>query len=1142
MNNRDFCHLHVHNEFSYLDGYGTAKQYVTRAKELDFSALGLTNHGNIDGFIEFQKKCREQEIVPVLGCEAYIVPDLKVKEKGEKRGHVTLLIKNQQGFENLCKMLTIANLEGMYYKPRIDYSLLIEYCKGLIVLTGCSASFLNLSKGMNLFDKLYKILGDDLYIEIMPLDFKDQIIHNEKCLNIQYPEVNYVATNDCHYVEEGEDKVQEVLLAVQSKAKWDDPKRWKFGFSGLYLKTANEMLSSFRRIKVDNGVARNALETTMGIVDKCKNFSIERKQVFLPKVPGYENKEETFLLNLAYSKVQELCEKGGWNERRYVRYVERLEGEWRLIKSKKFILYFMIVWELINWCKKNNIMIGPGRGSGPGSLFAYLLNITSVDPIKYKLLFSRFISEDRIDFPDIDIDFEDKKRHLVRQHLGDLYGEENVASLSTFLTMKGRAAIRDVCRVFDVNQKEVDFFSKSIEQFSDDEEGGINEALKTVEGKEFYRRHEDEVELAIKLQGQKRSVGQHAAGVIISAENLREGTRGNLCIRADNIVINWSMDDAEYMGLMKLDILGLNTLSILNETKRLIKINRKEEIIYEKILLDDPKVYSEISDGNNIGVFQLNLYNTSRFAQNIKCENIFQLSDIIALVRPGPSASGMTEMYIKRKINNWKSESNTVYDKIVRDTYGIIVYQEQIMEVIYKVAGLSYSIADKIRKVISKKRDAKEFKPFKKSFLQGCLKEGIFSRKEGLDFWEMLQSHAGYSFNRSHSISYAILSYWTMYVKLYYPNEFICANMTFGSEGKKEELIQEAYRLGLNLVLPGTGLSDPIRWTVKDTSLYIPFVEIKGIGEKLALQAVENNMIVEKSNKIHRKYEGFFTSREEVRPKEKKNSKLEKLLEQVRELKEKGEFAELSKMFSFSVRADNHIAYPNLEKIISRGSSISYSKDLFKRILTLDVKRDFLKGLKLIKQIKIDRDFWDTSFYRLKTCMDCELGNECKEPVYPSIGTYNIGIWGEAPGKEEDEQGRGFVGKAGRLLWSECEKYKIYREDLYVSNCCKCFPSKTGTPTIFHIQKCSKWLKMELQYIKSILILAFGNTGLKCFSNRESGITDLSGSTEWSEKYNAWICWCVHPSAVLRNPGNKIAFEKGIRNFSEKIELLGDMI
>jgi len=1148
MFNSEFCHLHVHNEYSILDGYGSADSYVKKAKGLGFIALGLTNHGNIDGLIQFQKACDKIGLSPILGCEAYIVPNLTIKEKKESRGHITLLIKNQVGYENLCKMLSKANLDGFYYKPRIDFDLLINNCEGLVILTGCGSSFLNLPGGEDCLTEIYKKQPEDIYFEIMPHNLQSQIQINEKCdyLSKQYS-LKYVATNDCHFIDYEDHTVHEVLLAVQTNAKWNDSNRFRFEVKGLHLRTVQEMIATFKEQGYfDRKFVIEAIKNTMEIVEKCKNFRIIKKEMYLPQVPGYEDKNPSeFLYDLCEKRLLELSKAENWTIEKLNFYFERLSSEWKLINDKKFAQYFMIVWETVKWCRKNNILTGPGRGSAGGSLIAYLLDITCVDPISYGLLFSRFIAEDRIDYPDIDTDFEDRKRDQVREHLEQLYGKNNVTSISTFLTMKGRAAIRDVARVFELPMKETDEFAKSIESIEDDNHDSIERCIeKTDIGKSFNTKYPEQVKIAIKLEGQIRGQGQHAAGVVISADDLTQGSRGNLVARSNQIVINWGMSDSEHVGLVKLDILGLNALSILSETKKLVLENTGLKIDFPKIPLNDPKVYAEISAGNTTGVFQLNTWSTSKLAKEIKCKNILELSDIIALVRPGPSDSGMTSDYIKRKESGHRRKETKEYEEIVGTTHGIIIYQEQIMQVIYKIGGLSYSVADKIRKVISKKRDVKQFEPFRIMFLEGCAKKKIFSQQQAEKFWEMLLAHSRYSFNLSHSVSYSILAYWTAWCKYYYPTEFICANLSFGSEGKKEEIIKEAKRIGLNIVFPKIGVSDPLLWKAKDNNLYIPFVEIKGIGEKTALSVPVERKEKPKNEKtpvvVKPTLKGFFFSTPEKRKevkiekeKEESKSKLEKVLEDIEKIVEAGDQDRLKKYFTFdiSIKKEEKLKYPLLMKKVP----MAFTDQDLSKIQKLDLPRDYMKGVIQKKSYSLSSE--------LINCTDCKL---CYETVYgpvePSPGTYNVMVVGEAPGAEEDERGAGFIGKSGELLWQKLSVHRLQREDFHITNVCKCYPSQTKTPTIDHIDICRKWIEDEIKQTNACLILSFGNTGLRFFTGKDSGITSLNGTTVWSEEFNVWICWCIHPSSVLRNPGNKRLFEDGIRNFSEKIAVLGDFI
>ena len=413
MKNNKFCHLHVHNEYSVLDGLGSAEDYAKKASDLGFKYLGITNHGNIDGLIKFQKACKENNIHPILGCEAYIVPSLYKKEKGEHRGHVTLLVKNQDGFENLCMMLTKANLEGFYHRPRIDFDLLYDRCDGLVILTGCLDTFINLKGGVDLFYDLSEKLRDDLYLEVMPHNISLQTKVNKMMLDIFHNDRNrykLVATNDCHYIEKQHSETQEVLLAIQSKAKWTDPNRWKFNITGLHLRTADEMIEAFinQNVLTEDDID-DAIYNTIEVAEKCAAFEIKKQKIFLPKVPGYNVKNVSdYLYDLCCEKLKKI-KKYALHEV----YINRLETEFDLIEKKGFIPYFMIVYDLVKWCKENDIMVGPGRGSVGGSLMAYLLGITTVDPIRYNLLFSRFIAEDRCFVPTTKISIPYRKSKLI---------------------------------------------------------------------------------------------------------------------------------------------------------------------------------------------------------------------------------------------------------------------------------------------------------------------------------------------------------------------------------------------------------------------------------------------------------------------------------------------------------------------------------------------------------------------------------------------------------------------------------------------------------------------------------------------------------------------------------------------------------
>ncbi len=1242
MNNKDFCHLHVHNHYSLLDGFGTADQYCKRAKKLGFEHIALTNHGNVDGVIRWQQACEENNIHSIIGCEAYIVKDLAVKQKGDKRYHITLLVKNEEGWKNLLQLLTYANIQGFYYRPRIDLDLLLEYCEGLIIMTACSYGILRAEWGLDLLLKL-KDKGLNVYAEIMPLRFDPQDEMNQWCLDVSEKyNIPLVATNDCHYILEKQSFEQEVLLAIQKRVKWKDPKRWKFDITGLYLKTANEMIDKFKKQKVlkENQYIK-ALKNTISVANKC-DFYIEKREVILPNVavPKYKNYDEKDqLINLSLDGLEKKIQKHVYIEEKQVLYHERLEEELTAIINLGFSRYFLIVWELINWCKKQNIMTGPCRGSVGGCLVAYCLGITSVDPIKYDLIFSRFISPARIDLPDIDMDFEDAKRGEIRKHLEDLYGKHNVAGVSTFLKMHGRGAVRDIGRIFDLPKIEVDAAAKSIVTRSMGDlraNFSIKDAFETFEdGIKFYKKYPKESKLAMAFEGQIRGAGQHAAAMCVSGDDLRSGKNSNYVMRNKNLVCNWNKEDAEYMGLMKLDVLGLNTLTTLNKTKILIKINHNIDIDFELIPLDDNKVFEEFTKGNNIGIFQLGSPGMIKLCREIKIEDFEGIVAINALHRPGTLRSGMVTEYTLRKHGEKKfSYFNDFVKNITQNTFGIILYQEQVIRIFYELAGLPWRTADGIRKVISKGKGIEEFKTFEKKFVQGCVNKGTLTEKQAQKLFDDLKFFGNYGFNKAHSVGYSLLAYWGMWFKVHYPAEAMVSLLSFGQDNKKYDVLNEAKRLGLKVVLPNVNKSKASEWGLNNGNLIIPFKEMKGIGFKAA-QAITKER---KENGLYKSFEDF----EDRLPKRTVNKRVKKTLmgigvfsfdgtDNIQEDEEKLE--ELSQYFNFELSNDPMFRFKKVIKLISQQIEFTNLRDInpkqdrskkienfFGRMTALrfgyreavarkDIevhgvadqlggvygnyqdKTDFMMlvfgpevyqrnkyliehcdgewllvkanypyrtssihaqqlwtgddiltgnlgklGLELVKQNK--KDITNIS-RKVSNCSKCSLRKECTAPVSPSNGQFNIMAIGEAPGRDEDGGGEGFIGSSGKLLFKELKKRSIERKWLYVTNACKCWPSKTKTPKKVHVNLCGEFLKEEIEQVKPFVIFALGNTCNLFFNKEDSGIMALSGTTTWSDEYECWICWGIHPAMALYRNENKKMFIEAVDNFVDKIETLG---
>jgi DNA polymerase-3 subunit alpha len=1123
MNNSDFVHLHVHSEHSLLDGLGSPKAYADRAAELGFLALAVTDHGNIDAHLKWQKACTVVGIKPILGCEMYLVSDMRSKEKKDFHGHVTVLVKDLAGWQALARMLTVANLEGFYYKPRLDFQTFLHNAdRGLIVMTGCSSSFLMMPKGVEFLIELGKNRGIDCCLEVMPHLTDDQKRMNKLCCDLgQKYDLPLVATNDCHYVLADHTKAQEVLLAIQRQAKWSDKDRWRFLIDGLYLRTAGEMIEIFK----DQGVLSRqqyyrAVINTVAVAERCWSFELPKQDVLLPltcyeketKVPAFN-----ILGDLCQSRIEELRRARAWSEE----YHKRFQYEMEIIKKKDFARYFLIVCEIIEWCKKQGIMVGPGRGSVGGSLVAYLLDITQVDPLRYGLLFERFISEDRIDHPDIDLDFEDIKCSLVRQHLEEEYGKYNIVGISTFLRMKGRAVIRDVGRVFNLPMSEIDLFAKSIRQDMH-EEGVVKDSGETKEGKEFARRYPEEFGLMTCLEGTIRGAGQHPAGLIVSVGDLRDGKNGNICLRSDQLVCNWDMDDCEHNGLIKIDVLKLGTLTVLNEAKRLLfqrlmdtlyffpesdcwfvdkagglgdlKVKEIGKFDYVSLPLNDRKIFDSLSRGETSGIFQFSGHATRDLCEKMGVDSFGDMVAIVALARPGPADSGMTDLYVRRKKGERWIPLHPAYEAITKETYGVVIYQEQMMKAMTDLAGFSNSDADRIRKVIGKKRKAEEFEPYREAFLEGCRKKKTLTEKQADEFWQGLLEWAHYGFVKAHAVEYAMIGYWACWLKLYHPMEFFCAYLTYGTESDKGEVIREAERSGLGIVTPKIGFSDARRWIARDRKLYMPFAEIKGVGEAQADKCAEMKRSAFLSGSVGRK--GFFDLQEDQSNVPKNGTKIEKLLAEIKAFDP-----------DLSARPENCLDY--FQYPISEQEDVREKIAILNRRAVLDLE--------------------------VKNCDTCGLRSQATQAVLSSLGMYNVLALGEAPGYDENHEGRGFVGDAGQLLWNELALYGITRRMLHVGNCCKCWPSRTKTPSKVEIDACfGKWMAPEIRSMDCRLIVAMGNIPLYALSGRDSGISSMSGQTEWIAKVRAWVVWCVHPAAVLRKRRVNIGlFQKGIEAFAE---------
>jgi DNA polymerase-3 subunit alpha len=749
MPDNNFVHLHVHDEYSALDGFGSPETYAKKAAALGFEFLGITNHSNVDSAIKFQRACKANGIKPVIGCEFYIDKDRLSKDSESGRKHINVFVKDNTGWKNLLTMLTIAHLEGFHKRPRIDAGVLLKYCDGLIISTACTAGFTGCDWGMKLFEKLSDIMPEDLYLELQPHDMEMQTDWNKACIKLSKKfGVKLIATNDCHYPEADDAILQEILLAVATAADWNDPKRWRFEVDTLYLCSRRKMISMFQKNHpyIDDNVIETAMSNTVELAKKCCDFKIEKQEVHLPLIPGVKEGEE-----VAFFK--QLIRKGfkrktaGFSGEEIKLYQARVDEEFELLIKKGFERYFLIVWELVNWCKENNILTGPGRGSVGGCLIAYLIEITLVNPLEYGLVFSRFINAERNDLPDIDLDFERDRREEVIEHIKHLYGKNNVIQISTYLTMKGKMALQDLGRTFGVDRKTISEITKAME----DEDSISAESFTESEDsslRQFYKENKDIVDYAVRMQDTVRGYGKHAAGVVISDRSLLDGEKCNLCQRHGSIVSNWDKDDSEYMGLMKLDVLGLSGLSRIHECLDLIKENHNEEIDLKSITMDDRAVFQDLTAGDTMGVFQLGTSGITRFCKDLKIDSFKDIYNATALFRPGPLGSGMAREFIERKHGKpWKAIHENVR-VLTEDTYGIIVYQEQVMIMAKELAGFGWSKCDKMRKVIGKSKGADEFNKFRDDFINGCVEQKTLDFESAEKLFDDIVSFSSYGFNK----------------------------------------------------------------------------------------------------------------------------------------------------------------------------------------------------------------------------------------------------------------------------------------------------------------------------------------------------------------------------------------------------------
>ena len=850
-----YAPLHVHTHYSLFDGIATPQEYVDRAVAVGMTSIAITDHGSLSGHREMYRAAKAAGIKPILGVEGYICKDRFDHEEKDKTdllnlnyNHLIILAKDAQGLENLNKLNELAWTEGFYKKPRMDWEILAKYKKGLVITSGCLSGYLckaieadNLAAAKEHIQWAKGEFGKDYYIEVMP--------HNP-------PEVNKtllaladefgvrpVITPDCHHAHEGQREIQELKLILNSYSNktvdganfagtqdhdnlmdkldylYGADRQMSFKDFQIHLLSDEEMRSAMLAQGIDR---EDMYQASKDIADQIKDYDMPDHLDLLPA--QYQDPDgELHSLAIEGLKERDLADKQ--------EYLDRLDEELKIIKDKKFGPYFLVVRNMINWAKKEDIMVGPGRGSAAGSLLCYALGITDIDPIQHGLLFFRFINPERNDFPDIDTDIQDSRREDVKDYLVRQY--RHVASIATFLEFKGKGIVRDIARVLNIPLPDVNKVLKLVDDW--------DEYCNSKSTAEFREKYPEIEYYGEQLRGRIRGTGIHAAGVVTSKEPIFKfaplETRTSPGSKERIPVVAVDMEEAERIGLIKIDALGLKTLSVIQDTVKIIKERSDEDIDLHSINMEDANVYRMLSDGYTKGVFQCEATPYTNLLVKMGVKNFNELAASNALVRPG-AMNTIGKDYIARKHGKQNiSYHHQLMKPFTVDTYGCILYQEQVMQACTELGGMTMAEADKVRKIIGKKKDAKEFDQFKDQFVKGASR--FMSPNLAEDLWHDFEAHAGYSFNKSHAVAYSTVSYWTAWLKYYYPIEFMFALLKNESDkDARTEYLIEAKRMGISIKLPHINESD-IDFKIEGKGIRFGLSSIKFISDNIASKYME---------------------------------------------------------------------------------------------------------------------------------------------------------------------------------------------------------------------------------------------------------------------------------------------------------------
>ena len=832
MKHADFVHLHVHSEYSLLDGAARLEKLVEKAKELRFPAMALTDHGNLFGAVDFYSACERAGVKPILGCELYVAPGSRFERSSQDGGyegasHCTVLARTRVGYANLMKLVSKAYLEGYYYKPRVDRELLAQHADGLLVLSGCLNSEVSRqlaagdeAKARDTAGWYQEVFGKDYYfMEVQSHGLEQQVAVTEGTIKIaRVIGAPLCGTNDSHYLETDHSRAHEALLCIQTGTTMSDPSRWKFSTNEFYVKSADEMRAVFKDLP-------EAYRNTLAVAERC-NVDLQFGQFHLPR---YQVPEEftldSYLEHLAFEGL-----KTRYGSSPADLVVERLRYELGVVSKMGFSGYFLVVWDFISHARRQGIAVGPGRGSSAGSLVAYCLGITNVDPIRYGLIFERFLNPERISMPDMDIDFADDRRDEVIRYVVDRYGADRVAHIITFGTMGAKAVIRDVARVLGFSYGEADRIAKLVPSFplniTLDE--ALEKAPPLAEQVKRDQRVGEMWSVARALEGCTRHASVHASAVVISDEPLMERVPLYKDPKRPELITGYAMGPIEKLGLLKMDFLGLKTLTVITDAVRLVKESRGVALDADALPLDDARTYQLLSEARTFGVFQLESAGMRDALKRLKPQRIEDIIAMVALYRPGPM--DLIEEFVNRKHGRAPiAYEHPLMERHLQETYGIMVYQEQVMRLAADLAGLSLGEADTLRKAMGKK-DRELMATQREKFVAGCKTNKIEARKAER-IWDLIEKFAGYGFNKSHAACYGVVAYQTAFLKANYPTEFMAALLTSEMEktDKIVQYVEETRAMGLRVEAPDVNVSRA-QFTVSGEAIHFGLAAIKNVG------------------------------------------------------------------------------------------------------------------------------------------------------------------------------------------------------------------------------------------------------------------------------------------------------------------------